>query len=372
MKRNPFLFVTSIQSHPFHPFSPSSKPTYKIKYFLHILPSIFLNNLLQPHYHFISSNNMSLTGRPRVIVNGVRRMRTFHYFWCLNCQRTVRIPSTNTIQNYGSFCPYCFHQLRYELDISRPRLLMNDPNNRNIDPPPSTNQLMGSLAFILDPSLRRQDQNNTTPQWGTEHEDDQNQNPQAWITLRFVRPTRPTRPIAPPPPQNMAPQLNDIETPSLDEFFDGVIHNNIRPGPPPASPSAIEALPMVKVTETHLASDPNCPICKDEFEVDVQVRELPCKHFYHSDCILPWLQMHNTCPVCRHELQGVDNHNANYYFFQNEIEQQGFLGFEEFTSSFNWIWNQLASIRPIRAVLDWTRSYFELHARARSRSKIKL
>ncbi|XP_019170288.1 PREDICTED: E3 ubiquitin-protein ligase RLIM-like, partial [Ipomoea nil] len=67
-------------------------------------------------------------------------------------------------------------------------------------------------------------------------------------------------------------------------------------GPEPSSSSAIEALPKVKISPEHMAMacNSNCPVCKDEFEVGVEVRELPCRHFYHSDCILPWLQTNNT------------------------------------------------------------------------------
>ncbi|XP_019418476.1 PREDICTED: probable E3 ubiquitin-protein ligase RHC1A [Lupinus angustifolius] len=300
---------------------------------------------------------MSLTNpRPGVIVNGVRRMRRFHYFWCLNCQRTVRIPFTNP---NGSLCPYCFHYLRYELDISRPRLLINNHNNNNM---PAT-QLMNDLSLILDPSLRRQHNNNnnnhfnTTTQWDTESDEDGSNNPQAWITLRFVRPTRPPRQLLPPQANNN--NNNPFENNTLldDGFIDQTMVVNSRPGPPPTASSAIAALPIVKVTQSHLASDPNCPICKDEFEVGVEVRELPCKHFYHSDCILPWLQIHNTCPVCRYELQAVPN--ADYHTHSENEYAFGFgFGLEDVASSFNWIWNQLASFRPIRAVLGWTQRHY--------------
>ncbi|KAJ0246815.1 E3 ubiquitin-protein ligase RZF1 [Hirschfeldia incana] len=74
-------------------------------------------------------------------------------------------------------------------------------------------------------------------------------------------------------------------------------------GPPPAAKSSIDALPTVKITQKHLkSSDSHCPVCKDEFELKSEAKQMPCKHMYHSDCIVPWLVQHNTCPVCRKEL----------------------------------------------------------------------
>ncbi|KAI9072717.1 hypothetical protein K1719_045318 [Acacia pycnantha] len=70
----------------------------------------------------------------------------------------------------------------------------------------------------------------------------------------------------------------------------------------PASKSAIESMPIVKIVATHVSAESHCAVCKEAFELDSDAREMPCKHIYHSDCILPWLSIRNSCPVCRHEL----------------------------------------------------------------------
>ncbi len=45
--------------------------------------------------------------------------------------------------------------------------------------------------------------------------------------------------------------------------------------------------------------DPSaCVICTETFENDDPVRILPCKHWYHTNCIDPWLLRYSgTCPV---------------------------------------------------------------------------
>ncbi|XP_022743414.1 E3 ubiquitin-protein ligase RING1-like [Durio zibethinus] len=96
--------------------------------------------------------------------------------------------------------------------------------------------------------------------------------------------------------------------PGLEQLIQQLAENDPnRYGTPPASKSAIDSLPSVKIRKNHLNSEFNqCAVCMDEFEEGTQAKQMPCKHLYHKDCIFPWLELHNSCPVCRHELPTDD------------------------------------------------------------------
>lgn len=78
-------------------------------------------------------------------------------------------------------------------------------------------------------------------------------------------------------------------------------------GPPPAEKEMISSLPTVCISQEQTDCRLECPVCREEYSSGESVRKLPCLHYFHSDCIVPWLELHDTCPVCRKSLDGVDN-----------------------------------------------------------------
>nr|XP_016474890.1 PREDICTED: E3 ubiquitin-protein ligase RING1-like [Nicotiana tabacum] len=90
---------------------------------------------------------------------------------------------------------------------------------------------------------------------------------------------------------------------NFEFVIEGAENDLNRYGTLPASKSAVEGLPSIKVNEELLKSElAQCVVCKDDFELGLDVKQLPCKHVYHEGCILSWLELHNSCPVCRYEL----------------------------------------------------------------------
>jgi len=89
---------------------------------------------------------------------------------------------------------------------------------------------------------------------------------------------------------------------NFESLLNRMFQQSSHQGNPPASQSAVNSLPEVSIQQEHVEGSLDCAICKEEFTLGEKVLRLPCNHMFHGGCIIRWLQMHNQCPVCRHEL----------------------------------------------------------------------
>ncbi|KAK4358065.1 hypothetical protein RND71_023675 [Anisodus tanguticus] len=87
--------------------------------------------------------------------------------------------------------------------------------------------------------------------------------------------------------------------------FDSLLSELMRKeGQPPASQASIEALQSVEICEEGEKGE--CAICLDELRVGGVVKEMPCKHRFHGDCVEKWLKIHGSCPICRYKMPEED------------------------------------------------------------------
>ncbi|AQK89280.1 E3 ubiquitin-protein ligase RING1-like [Zea mays] len=98
--------------------------------------------------------------------------------------------------------------------------------------------------------------------------------------------------------------------PSLDALVQQLAENDAgRHGTPPAKKEAVEAMPTVEIAGGNGNDDDtaSCPVCLEDYAAGERAREMPCRHRFHSNCIVPWLEMHSSCPVCRFQLPATDD-----------------------------------------------------------------
>ncbi|KAL0296576.1 UNVERIFIED_CONTAM: E3 ubiquitin protein ligase RIE1 [Sesamum radiatum] len=56
-----------------------------------------------------------------------------------------------------------------------------------------------------------------------------------------------------------------------------------------------------------LPEDAECCICLCTYEDGTELHALPCNHHFHAPCIVKWLKMNATCPLCKYNiLKGND------------------------------------------------------------------
>ncbi|CAK7347006.1 unnamed protein product [Dovyalis caffra] len=83
---------------------------------------------------------------PRTRTNGTTR--NFQPYWCYHCHQMVRIAATDPSE---ITCPRCSGQFLCEIEINRPRMVVDFTA---FDPSPEA-RLLEALSLMLDPPIRR-------------------------------------------------------------------------------------------------------------------------------------------------------------------------------------------------------------------------
>ncbi|CAG8462957.1 6008_t:CDS:10 [Paraglomus brasilianum] len=64
--------------------------------------------------------------------------------------------------------------------------------------------------------------------------------------------------------------------------------------------SLIQSLPTKSyILSKDKSNGERCTICLSEYETSERLRDLPCAHDFHIDCIDAWLKNSDKCPICR-------------------------------------------------------------------------
>ena len=87
----------------------------------------------------------------------------------------------------------------------------------------------------------------------------------------------------------------------LDPFL---VEEHSPPAMNGAPASAIERLQRQKFDGLREEEEEgDCSVCCESLKGEEEVSRIPCGHVYHKCCILKWLEMSNSCPLCRTQLE---------------------------------------------------------------------
>ena len=105
------------------------------------------------------------------------------------------------------------------------------------------------------------------------------------------------------PEIQISPELTPETSPTHRRRRNGVFHR-INPflgtdldlGEAGLSQSQIDSIPEINF---EIDSRIDCVICMSQVENSASIRQLPCDHIYHTECIDQWLLVNKKCPICR-------------------------------------------------------------------------
>ncbi|XWS63977.1 hypothetical protein CRYUN_Cryun06bG0147600 [Craigia yunnanensis] len=101
---------------------------------------------------------------------------------------------------------------------------------------------------------------------------------------------------------------SEAELGILPKYRFQIINNAVKPSVGAGKMVPIETSSEYLANERILLpEDAECCICLNSYEDGVDLHALPCNHHFHSTCIVKWLKMNATCPLCKYNiLKGND------------------------------------------------------------------
>jgi len=116
----------------------------------------------------------------------------------------------------------------------------------------------------------------------------------------------------------------------------------------PASAEAIDSLTRKPLDEATLGPEHKgeCTICIEDMNLGDMATFLPCKHWFHEDCVVLWLKEHATCPICRAAISGTAAGHA---------QQQGSTSSEQATTGASSARQSQQGFSAPSVPPDWTR-----------------
>ncbi|KAH1251856.1 E3 ubiquitin protein ligase RIE1 [Glycine max] len=89
----------------------------------------------------------------------------------------------------------------------------------------------------------------------------------------------------------------------LPKYRFQLLSNEETPGEGGGSMIPMETSNGYSVNERTLSpEDAECCICISSYEDGAELHVLPCNHHFHSTCIVKWLKMNATCPLCKYNI----------------------------------------------------------------------
>jgi len=94
-------------------------------------------------------------------------------------------------------------------------------------------------------------------------------------------------------------------------------------------------LPVVQYGST--CNETACAICIEDYTLGEKLKQLPCGHTFHQDCLIPWLtERHASCPLCKYDVSAREedetDENSNNSSSNNN------------TNTAAWFWSSYGSL----------------------------